>query len=58
MKRTVIATMSILLAAGISYFAFAAEQEKAKTEKPATNGQQVTITGNLSCTFCKLRTRI
>ena len=54
MKRTVILATVCLLVAGTGYFAIAAEQEKAKTEKAAKNGQQVTITGHLSCTFCKL----
>jgi hypothetical protein len=46
--------MVCLLVTGTAYFAFAAEQEKAKTEKAATTGKQVSMTGNLSCTFCKL----
>ena len=57
MKRIVILAMVCLLVTGTAYFAFAAEQEKAKTdktEKAATSGKQVTITGGLSCTFCKL----
>jgi hypothetical protein len=54
MKRTIILVTVCLLVAGMGYFAFAAEQEKAKSERPAIKGQQVTITGGLSCTFCKL----
>ena len=54
MKRTIILATVCLLVAGTGYFAFAAEQEKPKTEKAATKGQQVSMTGSLSCTFCKL----
>ena len=54
MKRTIILATVCLLVAGTGYFAFAAEQEKPKTEKAAMKGQQVNITGGLSCTFCKL----
>jgi hypothetical protein len=54
MKRTVILAVVCLLIAGTGYFAFAAEQEKAKTEKAPASGKDVTMTGQLSCTFCKL----
>jgi hypothetical protein len=46
MKRTIIITMVILLTLSGIYLV-AAEQGKAKDE-------QVSITGQLSCTFCKL----
>jgi hypothetical protein len=55
MKRIIILVTVCLLVMGTAYFAVAAEQEKAKTEKAATTtGKQVSMTGNLSCTFCKL----
>jgi hypothetical protein len=58
MKRTITLVVVCLLVTGTGYFAFAAEQEKAKTEKApekaAYSGKQVTMTGNMSCTFCKL----
>jgi hypothetical protein len=54
MKKTVILATVVLLTSGAVYFAFAAEQEKPKAEKAAMKGQQVSITGGLSCTFCKL----
>jgi hypothetical protein len=54
MKRIVTLAAVCLLVAGTAYFATAAEQEKPKTDKAATSGKQVTMTGNLSCTFCKL----
>ncbi len=58
MKRTIILLTVCLLVSGTAYFALAAEQEKAKTEKApakaAMSGTEVTITGHLSCTFCKL----
>jgi hypothetical protein len=54
MKRTIILAAVCLLVAGTGYFAIAAEQEKPAKEKAATSGKQVTMTGNISCTFCKL----
>jgi hypothetical protein len=54
MKRTVILAVVCLLVMGTAYFAIAAEQEKVKNEKAAITGKQVDMTGNLSCTFCKL----
>jgi hypothetical protein len=54
MKRIVTLAAVCLLIAGTAYFAAAAEQEKPKTDKAATSGKQVTMMGNLSCTFCKL----
>ena len=41
MKRIVSAAVVIVLAASVTYFAYAAEQEKAKSEKAATSGKQV-----------------
>jgi hypothetical protein len=54
MKRIVTLAAVCLFVAGTAYFAIAAEQEKPKTDKAATTGKQVTMKGNLSCTFCKL----
>jgi hypothetical protein len=54
MRRTVILFTTVLLTSTVAYLAFAAEQEKPKSEKAATSGKQVSMTGNLSCTFCKL----
>ena len=54
MKRTITLAAVCLFVTGTAYFAIAAEQEKPKTEKAATSGKQVTMTGNMSCTFCKL----
>jgi hypothetical protein len=50
MQRTMIYTMVALLVAGSAYVGIAAEKEKAGGAK----GENVTITGQLSCTFCKL----
>jgi hypothetical protein len=54
MKRTIVLVTVCLLVSGTAYFTFAAEQEKAKTEKAMSSGKDVTMTGHLSCTFCKL----
>jgi hypothetical protein len=54
MKRTITLAIVCLLVGGSAYLGFAAEQEKAKPAKAGANGEQVTITGQLSCTFCKL----
>jgi len=56
MKRTLNVAIVFLLAAGTAYFGYAvaAEQEKAKPAKAEAKGEQVTMTGQLSCTFCKL----
>jgi len=58
MKRTIILVTVCLLVSGVAYYALAAEQEKAKTEKAPeksiASGKEVTMTGHLSCTFCKL----
>ncbi len=50
MKRIMVFAMVALLVTGAAYLGFAAEKEKASPE----GGQSVTLTGELSCTFCKL----
>jgi hypothetical protein len=61
MRRLITLAIVCLLVAGSAYLGFtatAAEQEKAKPAKVEpkgeSKGEQVTITGQLSCTFCKL----
>ncbi|MGA2071324.1 MAG: hypothetical protein ABSG97_08230 [Sedimentisphaerales bacterium] len=54
MKRIIILATVCLLVAGTGYFAIAAEQEKPKSDKTSTSGKQIAMTGNMSCTFCKL----
>lgn len=47
MKRKMFITTAMLLVAGIAYLAFAAVDT-------SVSGKEVTVTGKLSCTFCKL----
>lgn len=55
MKRGITYTMVALLFAGSAYLVVAAEQDKPKMEKAGgAKGENITITGHLSCTFCKL----
>jgi hypothetical protein len=57
MKRIISLAIVCLLVAGSAYLGFnatAAETEKAKETKAESKGEQVTITGQFSCTFCKL----
>ena len=50
MRRILTVAIVCLLVAGSAYLGFAAEKEKA----PVAKGENVTITGQFSCTFCKL----
>ncbi len=58
MKRVIILATVCLLVSGAAYYALAAEKEKPKAEKAPeksmASGKDVTVTGHLSCTFCKL----
>jgi hypothetical protein len=57
MKRLISLVVVCLLVAGSAYLGFnatAAETEKAKETKSESKGEQVTITGQFSCTFCKI----
>jgi hypothetical protein len=54
MKRTITIAMVALIIAGSAYLVIAADKGMAKGAKVEGKGEQVTITGQLSCTFCKL----
>jgi hypothetical protein len=57
MKRIISLLVVCLLVAGSAYLGFtatAAEIEKAKEAKAEPKGEQTTITGHFSCSFCKI----